>query len=145
MAARYSASYTSDPRNVTIARKAVATFARSCGFSAEVIAEIELAAGEALANAAEHGAGKTGGSFQVRCDFDEANLTVEVRDSGRGFPPDATLRTPDLERTLPTRGFGLTIMRALSDSLSFSANGTVVRITRRLAVPLSNGNGSHPH
>ena len=145
MAARYSASYTSDPRNVTIARKAVATFSRSCGFDADTVAEIELAAGEALANASEHGAGKTGGSFQVRCDFDGANLSVEIRDSGRGFPPNTTLATPDVERTLPARGFGLTIMRALSDSLSFSVNGTVVRITRRLAVPLSNGNGHHLH
>ncbi len=137
MAANYVATYTSDPKNVALARNAVASFARLCGFSDEDSSDIRLAAGEALSNAAEHGRSVRGGAFTIRCWFEERTLFIEIQDSGSGFLEAQGLEAPDHRG----RGFGISIMRRLMSSISFSHNGTRVRLTKRLAESQSNGNG----
>ncbi len=87
-----------------------------------------MAAGEALSNAAEHGLQRDGGSFTVRCNCHGDELVIEVRDSGRGFQQTAPGGRPD---AIPSRGFGMTIMRAFMNEIAYSQNGTVVRLTRR--------------
>ena len=127
LSARFQATYRSQPKNVATARHAVANFARSCGFASDEVAEIELAVGEALANAAEHGGvGTVGGSFTVGCEFTEDGLVIDVRDTGRGFVPG--VRVPE---AIPSRGFGITIMRALMNEITYSQNGTALRMVRR--------------
>jgi anti-sigma regulatory factor (Ser/Thr protein kinase) len=143
LSGRYSATYKSEPKNVAVARSAVANFARSCGFNGVEVGEIEMAAGEALSNAAEHGLRREGGSFTVRCNCQGDELVIEVRDTGRGFQPPAA---PDPSKDLiPSRGFGLTIMRAFMNEISYSENGTVVRLVRRRQVSHENGNGLGAH
>ena len=129
LSARYSATYRSEPKNVPIARQAVATFARSCGFTAQEVSEIEIAAGEALNNASEHSRNRQGGTFYVRCECEGETLTIEVRDSGRGFQREAKNDVPGSE--LPARGFGMSIMRAMMNEITYSNNGTVIRLVRR--------------
>lgn len=136
MSGRYRATYRSEPKNVATARHAVANFARSCGFEHDEVCEISLAAGEALSNAAEHGLTKQGGSFTVQCEFVNEALVVEICDSGRGFqtkerPPEA----------IPSRGFGMTIMRALMNEIRFSQNGSQVQLVRRRSQSAQNGKG----
>ena len=99
-----------------------------------------MAAGEALANAAEHGLERHGGSFTVRCSFEADALTIEVHDTGRGFQqrPDHNA-PPPAERG---RGFGMSIMRALMHSITYFRNGSAVRLVRRREQPKENGNGS---
>lgn len=140
MSGRYSATYRSEPRNVAVARTAVANFARSCGFDGIEVGEIEMAAGEALSNAAEHGLRREGGSFTVRCSCRGDEIVIEVRDTGRGFQP----REPGgpSKDALPSRGFGLTIMRAFMNEIAYSQNGTVVRLVRRRSRCRENGNGT---
>jgi serine/threonine-protein kinase RsbW len=100
-----------------------------CGFSENEVADIRLAAGEALSNAVEHGRGLRSSAFTVRCTFIESALTIEIRDSGDGFPspPDPTRVEPD-DRG---RGFGIFLMRRLMDNVEFQGNGTIVRMVRR--------------
>ncbi|MEO6913125.1 MAG: ATP-binding protein [Candidatus Baltobacteraceae bacterium] len=129
MAANYVATYTSDPKNVALARNAVASFARLCGFLDEDVCDIRLAAGEALSNASEHGRSVRGGGFTIRCWFEDTTLFIEVQDSGRGFLETREPEAPDHRG----RGFGISIMRRLMSSISFSNNGTRIRLTKRLA------------
>ena len=136
MSGRYRATYRSDPRNVATARHAVANFARSCGFDQDEVAEIALATGEALSNAAEHGLTKQGGSFFVQCEFVNDALVVEIRDTGRGFVAKERPTEP-----IPSRGFGMTIMRALMNEIRFSQNGTQVQLVRRRGQSAQNGEG----
>ncbi|MGZ3506705.1 MAG: ATP-binding protein [Vulcanimicrobiaceae bacterium] len=130
MSPTYRATFTSDLRNVALARNAIASFARMCGFDDEDVADIRLAAGEALSNAAEHGRGEQSGGFSVLCIFEDGEFAIEVEDSGRGFHEEqaAVYRAPD-ERG---RGFGISIMRRLMTSIAFSKNGTRVRLVKRL-------------
>ncbi|HTC29409.1 MAG TPA: ATP-binding protein [Candidatus Acidoferrum sp.] len=127
----YRATFTSDPRNVALARKSIAGFASVCGFSESEVADIRLAAGEALSNAVEHGRGIRSSGFSVACSYENDALVVEVRDSGAGFvsPVEVGAIEPD-ERG---RGFGIFLMRRLMDDVSFGRNGTSVRLVRRHA------------
>jgi anti-sigma regulatory factor (Ser/Thr protein kinase) len=125
----YRATFTNDLRNVALARNAIASFARLCGFDSDSVADIRLAAGEALSNAAEHGRGERPGGFSVRCLFENDEFVIEVQDSGRGFHhADGHLLGPDEHG----RGFGINIMRRLMNSIAFSKNGTNVRLVKRL-------------
>ena len=94
------------------------------------MADIRLAAGEALSNAVEHGRRSRSSGFSVHCTFEGDALTIEVRDSGEGFswPPDRPAVEPD-ERG---RGFGIFLMRRLMDDVTFARNGTVVRLVRKM-------------
>jgi anti-sigma regulatory factor (Ser/Thr protein kinase) len=126
----YRADYTNDTKNVALARKGVAGFAGACGFSETEIADIRLAAGEALSNAVEHGSERSAGGFTVECGFDGDAMSIEIRDNGQGFPIPANSNqavTPDQRG----RGFGIFLMRRLMDDVMFARNGTIVRMVRR--------------
>jgi anti-sigma regulatory factor (Ser/Thr protein kinase) len=118
----YHATFTSDPRSVGLARNATASFARLCGFPEGEVADIRLAVGEAVTNAAQYGRAKRGGGFSVNCTFDEGELRIEVQDSGHGF-----------DGSEPS-GFGTIIMRTLMNSITYSRGGTRVRLVKRMNV-----------
>jgi anti-sigma regulatory factor (Ser/Thr protein kinase) len=129
MAPYYRGNFARQPGNVLIARKSVARFARECGFPDEKIADIELAASEALNNAFEHGCLGRFSGFSVFCDCVDGELAVEVRDSGTGFRVTAESRMVEPEKH--RRGFGIYLMRRLMDDVSFARNGSTVRLLCR--------------
>jgi len=124
----YRATFSGDYKNVPLARNAVASFARVCGFSQDEVDDIRLATGEAIANAVEHGRNPKVAGFSVRCIFAEDELNIEVRDNGEGFDDDDVPAEPLDEKT---RGFGIFLMRRLMDNVNFEKSGTLVRLTRR--------------
>ncbi len=126
----YHADYPSEITNVALARRSVAGFASACGFSESEIADIRLAAGEALSNAVEHGSRTSSAGFTVDCSFDGHEIRIEIQDSGTGFCApgiQGNVITPDHRG----RGFGIFLMRRLMDDVAFGRNGTIVRLTRR--------------
>jgi anti-sigma regulatory factor (Ser/Thr protein kinase) len=125
----FRAAFSGERRNVPLARNAIASFARLCGFSSEDVAEIKVAAGEALSNAVEHGHANRSNGFSVRCSMEDDELRIEIRDNGEGFMPEALrIGTPPEQRD---RGFGILLMRRLMDGVQFDNNGTCVRLYRR--------------
>lgn len=118
MTPSYRATFTSDPRNVALARNAIASFARLCGFPETDVSDIRLAAGEAVTAAAAHGYTKRGGGFSVNCAFENGELRVEIQDSG-------------LEGSRELSRYGTIIMRTLMSSISYSRGGTRVRMVKR--------------
>lgn len=125
----YRATFSGDYKNVPLARNAVASFARICGFSAEEVDDIRLATGEAIANAVEHGRNPRQSGFSVRCSFAEEELTIEVRDNGEGFDDETSMQIDPDDGA--TRGFGIFLMRRLMDRVNFEKSGTLVRLSRR--------------
>lgn len=130
MKIHYRADYTNDTKNVALARRGVAGFAGACGFSEADIADIRLAAGEALSNAVEHGSARSSDGFTVECGFDGDALSIEVRDKGKGFSVPAN-RSGTIAPDQRGRGFGIFLMRRLMDDVIFTRNGTIVRMVRR--------------
>ncbi len=124
----YRARFRGTPASVREARQAILDYARLCGFCSQATFDIALAAGEALANAVEHGT-KNLGFIDVLCRFVDGDLIVEVTDSGAGFDTsDIATRRRDPSAV---RGFGISIMHAVMDGVDYGARGSTVRLRKR--------------
>jgi serine/threonine-protein kinase RsbW len=96
-------------------------------------ADIEMALHEALANAVIHGNGEN--SYKriyvaCRCYMD-GEVSITVRDEGRGFDSRAVLDPTFLENLLFTHGRGIYLMKALMDEVTFEEGGAVVMIRKK--------------
>src|ERR1700747_3126395 len=94
--------------------------------------DIEMALREALANAVIHGNGD--GSCErvyvtCRCYLD-GEVSITVRDEGRGFDSNAVPDPTCLENLLFTHGRGIYVMKTLMDDVCFEEGGSVVRIRK---------------
>jgi serine/threonine-protein kinase RsbW len=94
--------------------------------------DIEMALREAIANAVIHGNGD--GSYKsvyvtCRCYMD-GEISIMVRDQGRGFDNNAVLDPTLLENLLFTHGRGIYLMKTLMDEVSFEEGGSLVRMRK---------------
>jgi anti-sigma regulatory factor (Ser/Thr protein kinase) len=108
--------------NVPWIRRLVARAAGRAGASRDLVHDVTLCAGEAVANAARHAYGDGRGPVHVVVRRDEDVLTLVVRDDGKGLgdPRDAD-----------SGGFGLRIIWRLAHDLELvlpSAGGTELRM-----------------
>jgi anti-sigma regulatory factor (Ser/Thr protein kinase) len=142
-----------DPARLSGVRRAVAAWTATAGVPEEVAEDLQLALGEALANAVEH-AYAAGGDGAGRCSYRVARdadggIRVEVRDTGVWRPPPADKGF---------RGRGLDLIHALGSDVEIShrpgATGTSVRfrmppggdgtgvVPRQRAHPTEDGGGA---
>lgn len=119
---RLELSIPPDSREVPRARQAVQQVCQDVGLADHECADMDLALGEALANAVVHGASVSPNNSppaEVRVsawDF-QSQLIVEVRDCGCGFdppPPPYEMPSSDVDAT---HGRGLPLMEAMTDAL----------------------------
>jgi anti-sigma regulatory factor (Ser/Thr protein kinase) len=101
-----------------------------CGFSDQLLDDIEAAVGEGLANAVEHARHDDGG-FEVMVRREVDTLIIEIKDSGSGFDY-STVCSAAQPPTEAQRGFGSFIMRELMDDVGYSELGTRLRLIKRL-------------
>ncbi len=95
--------------------------------------DIEMALHEALANAVIHGNGEN--SFkrvyvECRCYMD-GEVSITVRDEGRGFDSNAIPNPTFRENLLFTYGRGIYLMKTLMDEVSFEEGGAVVMMRKK--------------
>jgi len=113
----------SDPKSVSEARRQAQQVCSDAGVSDDECFSLDLALGEALANAVVHGApfaDKTGADaphvFLAMWDYDH-HLIVEVHDRGPGFdPPSPPYQMPPADMQ-ETHGRGLPLMQMLTDAM----------------------------
>ena len=129
MSAEFFARFPSTTQSVVEARRGLIGYVRRFGFAEDIVADIECAIGEALANAAEHGF-RDGTSFDVSARSDGENIIIDVQDDGPGFPHSAG--APDIPPTTSPRGFGIYIMHSLMDEIAFSDRGRRISLRKRL-------------
>ena len=94
--------------------------------------DIEMALLEALANAVIHGNSDSScKSVYVTCRcYMDGEVSITVRDEGKGFD-SSTLPDPTfLENLLFTHGRGIYLMKTLMDEVSFEEGGSVVRMRK---------------
>ena len=96
---------------------------RDSGATKEEAQELVVATSEACMNAIEHAYALASDPFEVELLADQGDVTVTVRDRGHWREPRGT-----------ERGYGLTLMRALTDDLVVNSTpgGTEIRMRRRL-------------
>jgi serine/threonine-protein kinase RsbW len=131
----HQAMYPNVEGSASIARGAIVAFARSAGFAGAQLQDLELAVGEALANAVEHGRSDNGSIF-VGARFEFGKMTIEISDSGGGFAGWNNVESLP-RKAESVRGFGLRIMHETTDGVQFLDGGRRVRLTKKLVLERS--------
>jgi anti-sigma regulatory factor (Ser/Thr protein kinase) len=116
-----------------IARRRFRNFASDSKISPHVAADLELAVGEGLANAAEHGQlrghkgdGKQSGIVIFVARLTSFGIAIQISDDGPGFVPRADYFA--LPSPVEDRGYGLFLMHGLVDHVEIDDHGRTVRL-----------------
>lgn len=119
--------YSADLDHLAPARRALRGWLEQCALGPEQAQDILVAAGEALANAIEHGhRDSPGGLVRLRATASVDRVEVTVADTGTWKPPRPSSGS--------LRGRGLALMRALLEEVSVDPGptGTTVRLRTRI-------------
>jgi anti-sigma regulatory factor (Ser/Thr protein kinase) len=123
------------PEYVRTIRRAIAEFALSFDTPDSVVAEIEIAASEAVANVIRHAypGCKKAPPVQVMCAHNNGGLTLEIIDKGCGFsaPPRNVVPEVDPDKE---GGLGIVLIKGFMDRVHYTSKpgaGTRIKMTRR--------------
>lgn len=113
-----------------VAIEGLERLSRHMGISEEKVGEARIIVTEAIINGLEHG-GDANPRVDVEFTMTKKELTIFVRDYGKGFEPSG-VEEPSLQKKLGTgrkRGWGLQIMKSMSDDFRIDSNHGGTRIT----------------
>ena len=118
-----------------VALEGLERLSRHLGIAEEKIGEARIIVTEAIINAFEHGGDKNP-AVEVEFTLTQKEVIIFVRDFGHGFEPSA-IETPTIEAKLKAnskRGWGLNLMKSLSDDfrIESDSNGTKITIRKLL-------------
>ena len=123
--------------NEGLARIAVAAFSTQLNPTLEEVADIKTAVSEAITNCIVHAYEKETEWIRIECSCQERELTVIVRDTGKGIE-DVKKAMEPLFTTKPEQdrsGMGFAFMEAFMDMLEVESEpgkGTVVRMKKKI-------------
>jgi serine/threonine-protein kinase RsbW len=104
---------------------------RKCGCVSEGESGVDIALREALANAIIHGNHENPGKHvHVRCRCEHTEISIAVKDEGRGFDVNRVADPTAPENTGAVHGRGIYLMKALMDDVCFEEGGVVVRMRK---------------
>ena len=113
--------FPSDMKYLGAVDAVVQDLAREFSFSDKCINDVSTAIVEACTNAIEHGNNYSRNKrVRVAMRFEGKTITTQVCDQGEGFDFDNLSEEDDPPDPLSERGRGIIIMKALTDSLTFS-------------------------
>jgi anti-anti-sigma factor len=121
------------PQTCALARRIVLAEAARVPLAKEDLVDLELAVGEAFANAVRHGSPRGAEDrITLRTLHSGDAFVVEITDRGRGF--DRSQLTPPSPEEIREGGMGILYMEQLMDAATFESGqwGTTVRLTKAL-------------
>lgn len=149
MAQTVTLHFHTEPLLMRVVRKQTAAAASALGASALCAGWIELAVGEALANARDHGYCGAPGPVELDIAYGDNSLTVSIHDEGKGLSC-----APDFPTAPDPRGgggWGLQVIKELMDDAELHCPGpkgvgTTVRMSIRLGSEAGTNQrvGDHP-
>jgi anti-sigma regulatory factor (Ser/Thr protein kinase) len=113
-----------------VALEGLDRLARSLGIAEEKIGEARILVTEAIINALEH-SGEKLPSVRIEFTMTMRELSIFVRDYGKGFEPES-VEEPHIKAKLGSnrrRGWGLSLMKSMSDDFHIESNGHGTKIT----------------
>jgi serine phosphatase RsbU (regulator of sigma subunit)/anti-sigma regulatory factor (Ser/Thr protein kinase) len=127
-----------EPERISEVRRFTGEFLADIRAPVDVSQEIQLAVGEAAANAARYGRTPDGSASEVRihCLYERPQLTVTVADEGRGFEA-REVDAHGLPDVFASGGRGLFLMHQMMDEVDVSSSeeGTIVTLRRLIPEP----------
>ncbi len=111
----------SEPASVATARSEAVRCATDAGMTPEAIDRIRLAVSEAVTNAVLHAYPEGGGSVELVLDAVPGSIHIEVGDTGCG--------RAGADPATASGGFGMDLMRVLSDDLRIDDTPPGTRLT----------------
>ena len=113
---------------LTPVRAALRAWLGGCGLSRRMVQDVLVAAGEACANAIEHGHRDAPGQpIRLRAEATVTRLRLTVADSGRWRPA-----RPAAD---PLRGHGIALMRALTEQITIEPTATGTTVDMEVPIP----------
>lgn len=112
-----------------VALEGLDRLARFMGIDGTKVGEAKLLVTEAIINALEH-SGEERPEVHVEFTMNMRELVILVRDYGKGFDP-ANVEEPDIFKKIGShnkRGWGLKVMRSMSDDFQIETNGGGTKI-----------------
>ncbi len=122
---------TAHPQSAGQARERVRALAVRAGLSGLDLADVEIAAGEAVTNAILYGSPSAASPIVIVIGLGDGAFFIEVRDQGHGFDPAAQHGAEDTDAL---GGRGIHLMQALMDQVELHHNGAgmVAHLRKRL-------------
>ena len=127
-------SLPSSMQHVYLLDVVVTEILKGTDFSEETQEQINLAAIEAGTNAIKHG-NKEDPRKRATIQFilDEDQLTIVIQDEGDGFTRQEVADPLDPANLLKSSGRGIFLMEACMDSVTYEANGTIIKMVKYTA------------
>lgn len=113
-----------------VAIEGLERLAHHLGIADEKIGEAKVLVTEAIINALEH-SGEENPSVEVEFTMTKQELIILVKDYGKGFEP-SSVQVPDIRSKMGTkdkRGWGLKLMKTMSDDFRIESDAHGTRIT----------------
>ena len=122
---RESLRFPCEARYAPRARAAFETLLQTAGVDEDTRWRFVWALGEAIGSTIKHARG-TATYFEIRVNLRPKLLRIDIENDGAAFDP-GNYQQED------TRGFGISVMRQLSDAIAFFKNGRLLRLEWQFA------------
>lgn len=122
--------------NLRIVENIIDETTNEIGITKDSYGKILVSALEAVNNAIVHGnKSNPEKSVDIEIKLNKRNLSIKVKDEGKGFSPE-DIKDPTLPENLEElNGRGIYLMSHLADSIEFSEKGTMVTIIFNDIIP----------
>lgn len=125
----YSARFGPNLDNLILGADLVARFREETKVNIKTGDQIELAVGEALANAINHAQAVGDDAIGLTMTVEDGVLTITVDDNGIGFLPDEVPQPNFKEH--PSHGYGVFIIYEVMDSVSYDSQNGINTLTMK--------------
>lgn len=127
--------FNSDLKNVIMSRGIITSFFLDEDVSVNTVNEVKTIVSEGVTNAIIHGYDSCDGNVELRLEYDDNKLSINISDYGKGIENINEARKPLFTSNTNSEraGLGFTIMEVLSDEMKVESEvnrGTRLSITK---------------